>query len=144
MAQKEKKLTLEKAIDIACATESTAVQMKVMSAESGLSAVKEKEKEQSDNAPSVRSGWIKDCRFCGRNHERRRCPAFGQICVYCKKRNHFVAKCPAKSKVSAVQERFYLSAAGVGNRGREMVTLTVSKEPKPLSGHDVSFLMDRG
>ena len=141
---KEKKLTLEKAIDIARAAESTAVQMKVMSAASGLSAVKEKEKEQSDHAQSVSSGWIKDCRFCGRNHERRSCPAFGQICVYCNKRNHFVAKCPAKSKVSTVQERFYLSAASVGNRGREMVTLTVSKEPKPLSGHDVSFLMDTG
>ena len=112
---KEKKLTVEKAIDIARAAESTAVQMKVMSAESGLSAVKEKEKEQSDNAPSISSGWIKDCRFCGRNHERRSCPGFGQICAYCKKRNHFVAKCPAKSKVSTVQERFYLSAAGVGN-----------------------------
>ena len=141
---KEKKLTLEKAIDIARAAESTAVQMKVMSAESGLSAVKEKEKEQSENAPPVSSGWIKDCRFCGRNHERRSCPAFGQICAYCKKRNHFVAKCPAKTKVSTVQERFYLSAAGVGNRDREMVTLTVSKESKPLSGHDVSFLMDTG
>ena len=141
---KEKKLTREKAIDIARAAESTAVQMKVMSAESGLSAVKEKEKEQSENVPSVSSGWIKDCRFCGRNHERRSCPAFGQICAYCKKKNHFVAKCPAKSKVSTVQERFYLSAAGVGNGGREMVTLAVSKESKPLSGHDVSFLMDTG
>ena len=138
---KEKKLTLEKAIDIARAAESTAVQMKVMSAESGLSAVKEKEKEQSENVPSVSSGWIKDCRFCGRKHERRSCPAFGQICAYCKKKNHFVAKCPSKSKVSTVQERFYLSAAGVGNGGREMVTLTVSKESKPLSGHDVSFLI---
>ena len=46
--------------------------------------------------------------------------------------------------VDTVQERFYVSAASVGNRGREMVTLTVSKEPKPLSGHDVSFLMDTG
>ena len=44
---KAKKLTLEKAIDIARAAESTAVEMKVMSAESGLSAMKEKEKEQS-------------------------------------------------------------------------------------------------
>ena len=41
---KEKKLTLEKAIDISRAAESTAVQMKAMSAEPGLSAVKEKEK----------------------------------------------------------------------------------------------------
>ena len=67
---KEKKSTLEKAIDIARAAESTA--------KSGLSAVKEKEKEQSENVPSVSSGWIKDC-ICGRNHEIRSCPAFGQI-----------------------------------------------------------------
>ena len=46
--------------------------------------------------------------------------------------------------MSTVQERFYLSAAGFGNGGREMVTLTVSKDSKPLPGHDVSFLMDTG
>ena len=46
--------------------------------------------------------------------------------------------------MSTVPERFYLSAAGVGNGGREMVTLTASKESKALSGHDVSFLMDTG
>ena len=108
---KEKKSTLEKAIDIARAAESTAVQLKVVSAESGLSDVKEK--EQSENVSFVSSGWIKDCRLCGRNRERRSCPAFGQICAYCKKNNHFVADCPAKSKVSTVQERFYLSAAAL-------------------------------
>ena len=48
----EKKLIIEKTIDIACTTESMAVQMKVMSAESGLSAVKEK--EQSENVQTVR------------------------------------------------------------------------------------------
>ena len=41
---KEKKLTLEKAVDIARAAESTAAQMKVMSSESGVLAVKEQEK----------------------------------------------------------------------------------------------------
>ena len=43
---KEKKLTLEKALDITCAAERTAAQMKVMCTESGLNAVKEKEKEK--------------------------------------------------------------------------------------------------
>ena len=122
---KEKKLSLEKAIDIARAAESRAMPMKVMSAESGLSAVKEKDKqkEESGNVPSVGGGWIKDCRFCGRNHERRGCPVFGQISAYCKKRNHFVVKCPAKRKVSTVQEPFYFSSEGTGNKGRDMVTL---------------------
>ena len=140
----QKKLTLEKAVDIARAAESTAAQMKVMSSESGVFAVKEQEKGQSEGVPVVTEGRIKDCRFCGRSHERRNCPAFGKICAYCKKKNHFVAKCPAKSKVSAVQERFYLSVAGVSGRGREMVTLTVFKDDKSATGYEIPFVMDTG
>ena len=76
---KEKTLTLEKAVDIAGAAESTAAQMKVMSSEYGVFAVKEQEKGQSEGVPVVTEGTIKDFRFCGRSHERRNCPAFGQI-----------------------------------------------------------------
>ena len=141
---REKKLTLEKALDIARAAESTAAQMKVMSLESGLLAVKEQEKGQPDGVPVVSEGRIKGCRFCGRNHERRDCPAFGQVCAYCKKKNHFVAKCPAKSKVSAFQERFYLSISGVDDKGRETVTLTVCKDDKCAPGYEILFLMDTG
>ena len=39
---------------------------------------------------------IKDCRFCGRTHERNRCPAFGQVCKLCKKKNHFAVVCRSK------------------------------------------------
>ena len=127
---REKKLTLEKALDIARAAESTATQMKVMSSDSGLFAVKEQEKGQPDGVPVVSEARIKDCRFCGWSHERRRCPAFGQVCACSKKKNHFVAKCPPKRKVSAFQERFYLSVAGVCGKGRETVTLTVCKDDK--------------
>ena len=74
-------MTLEKALDIACAAESTVAQMKVMSSESGLLAVKEQEKGQPDGVPIVSEDRIKDCRFCGHNHGRRNCPAFGQVCA---------------------------------------------------------------
>ena len=50
----EKTLTLEKAVDIARAAESTAAQIKVMSSEFGLFAMKEQEKGQSDGSPVVR------------------------------------------------------------------------------------------
>ncbi|XP_068697065.1 uncharacterized protein [Montipora foliosa] len=79
---KEKHLTLEKAVDIPRAAESTAAQIKVMSSESGLFAVKEQGKVQSDGSPVVTESRIKDFRFCGRSHERRSYPAFGQICAY--------------------------------------------------------------
>ena len=96
---KEKKLSLEKALDIARAAERTAAQMKVMTTESGLNAVKEKEKEQSDGSPFVNDSRVKDCKFCGRNHERRNCPAFGQTCAYCKRKNHFVANASAQQRL---------------------------------------------
>ena len=106
--------------------------------------MKEQGKGQSDGSPVVTESRIKDCRVCGRSHERRNCPAFGQISAYCKKKNHFVAKCPVKTKVSAVQERFYLSVAGVSGGDREMVTLTVFKDAKSATGYEIAFLMDTG
>ena len=137
-------MTLEKAVDIARAAETTVAQMKFMSSESLVFAVKEQEKGPSEGVPVVTKGRIKDCRFCGRSHEKCNCHAFGQICTYCKKKNHVVAKCPAKSNVSAVQEHFYLSVAGVSGRGREMVTLTVCKDDKSATGYEIPFLMDTG
>ena len=66
--------------------------------------------------------------------------------INCKKKNHFVGKCPAKTKVSAVQERFCLSVAGVfcGDLDREMVTLTVFKDANSVTGYEIAFLMDTG
>ena len=53
-------MTLEKALDIARAAESTAAQIKVMTVESGLNAVKQKEKEQSDDTPLVNDNRIRN------------------------------------------------------------------------------------
>lgn len=41
--------------------------------------------------------YIKDCLKCGRNHQARNCPAMGKVCNFCKKLNHFEAKCFAKN-----------------------------------------------
>ena len=60
---REKKLTLEKALDIAHGAESTAAQMKVMSSESGLFAVKEQEKGQPVGVPDVSEGRMRAVDF---------------------------------------------------------------------------------
>ena len=36
---------------------------------------------------------MKDCKFCGQSHERRRCPAYGRKCAKCGRLNHFAAVC---------------------------------------------------
>ena len=35
----------------------------------------------------------KSCGFCGRNHMRGQCPAYGKVCTKCLKRNQFAVVC---------------------------------------------------
>ena len=56
-------------------------------------------RQRRDNGPAPRNARQTfrpriDCRFCGRNHERKKelCPAWGQVCSKCRGKNHF-AKC---------------------------------------------------
>ena len=49
---------------------------------------------------------IKNCKFCGRSHMPRKCPAYGKSCNKCKKQNHFASVCrqDIKNKVDAVSD----------------------------------------
>jgi hypothetical protein len=38
------------------------------------------------------------CRNCGRNHEARKCPAYGKESYKCQKKNHFAKMCRSESK----------------------------------------------
>ena len=42
---------------------------------------------------------INDCRYCGLDHVMKSssCPAFGEICKKCKKKNHFANKCRTRN-----------------------------------------------
>ena len=40
-----------------------------------------------------RSRFTKPCKFCGRRHDRGRCPAYGKTCTKCSKLNHFATVC---------------------------------------------------
>ena len=38
-----------------------------------------------------------DCRFCGKSHDKGKCPAYGKVCNNCGCKNHFESKCMSKS-----------------------------------------------
>lgn len=40
---------------------------------------------------------IKNCTYCGKTHEVRKCPAFGKSCSKCSKKNHFSSVCRARN-----------------------------------------------
>jgi hypothetical protein len=86
---REKDLTLVTAIDICRSSERADSQAKSIKKMDEATVHYTKPK---GNNPK---GTIKDCKFCGKTHayDRSKCPAFGQICKKCSKKNHFAACC---------------------------------------------------
>ena len=123
--------------------------MKEMNLEAGLHAVRQtpQRDESKEGLSKHDKEVLKDCKYCGRDHEKRKCPAFNQICRKCGLKNHFAAKCHARNKVAAVQDqdRFYLGITKRGDKKvRETVTLTMLNEVDDVPNGDVQFLMDTG
>ena len=62
-------------------------------------------------APS-RTSWhqdeIRNCQYCGTNHKRRQCPAFGKACKTCGKIHHFAKVCRHRS-VDEVADTFWIN-----------------------------------
>ena len=66
------------------------------------------QKQERTNFPTS-TRPIVNCKFCGRQHERKKemCPAWGQVCSKCNKRNHYSRCCPpdVRSKVHVIDEQ---------------------------------------
>ena len=113
---RETELTLQKAIDVCRAAETSSQQMKVIQSTSSeangsnvdfvkKNIVKSKSVKNTDNKPA--GSTIKQkCGKCGCKHEPRKCPAFGKLCHNCKKKNHFSTVCKNK-KMHELQENDY-------------------------------------
>ena len=108
----ERKLTLEKCIDICRSNEATSSQMKEIASGSNLEAVNKVEDPTRDKGRSWRrdrkrrndrneqsrdntTRVTKTCHFCGNKHEmnKKKCPAWGKQCQKCNGRNHFASVC---------------------------------------------------
>ncbi|XP_030758046.1 uncharacterized protein LOC115883775 [Sitophilus oryzae] len=90
---RESDLTLETAIKICRAVEISKSQSKALQNEASVSAVTTKDKvKRSQSEKQIM------CSYCGYNHDRGKCPAFGKKCTKCKGKNHFAAVCKKKEK----------------------------------------------
>jgi len=56
-----------------------------------------KSRGRSASQASTSSKWIKDCSFCGKDHQKGSCPAWGKKCNTCNKVGHFSYKCQTNS-----------------------------------------------
>ena len=63
-----------------------------MNLEAGLHAVRQTQGDESkEGLPKHDKAVIKDCKCCDRDHGKRKCPAFNQVCRKWGLKNHFVA-----------------------------------------------------
>ena len=77
-------LTLDGAVEIAHCHELSKSQMRTKSAF-------EHENPPTSQVHSVK--FYKDCYFCGRDHNKGECPAYGSTCKKCKGKNHWAKQC---------------------------------------------------
>lgn len=66
------------------------------------------EKPQTSFVTSRRQNMIQDCKYCGRDHQRGKCPAYGEICKKCKKIIHFSSKCMSNALSYATKKPVHM------------------------------------
>ena len=98
---REKNPTLERTLEICRAHEISTAQQKEVSKinDSSIHAVGRRPGRKPKEKPGKQIGWITDCKFCGRNHQRlkEQCAAYGKTCSVCRRLNHFKVKCPQRN-----------------------------------------------
>ena len=152
-------LSLQKAIDIVKAAQQTEQQVKSMRGDeiSKVNALRDsfKEKSLTDKRPrnDTREQEQKtECGNCGRHHRKRECPAFGQRCRKCGKKNHFQAQCRSKNRnVANLEEEseddedvYQISSIGEETNRRASKTMVTLHVNKKSSEHAIRFQVDTG
>ena len=97
----ERKLTLEKAIDICKSGETTAQHLKDLAAPKDPNANEVHTlKHRSEKKLRRDSKGVKKCKYCGGTHElkREKCPAYGMTCGKCGRSNHFAKVCMQRGR----------------------------------------------
>ena len=132
----QRDLTLEKALDIIRISDIKAEQAKACHSigDTDMHAIRkstrtrqwakrgnEAERTRPREATRATTGMVVNCLFCGKTHDRGKCPAWGRKCRVCQGLNHFAPKCrklKAGRDVKTVETEQY----GVGSLKDDSVT----------------------
>lgn len=105
---REQDLSLSKAIAIGQSFEQTNNQLQEMNTQIDKvqRSISDKQRSarkdhsrQNDSRRQKKTHMLDNCNFCGKSHEqaKEKCPAWGQTCSNCHRRNHFAVKCKNKA-----------------------------------------------
>ncbi|UYV73826.1 K02A2.6-like, partial [Cordylochernes scorpioides] len=110
----EPKLNLSSAIDICRTAEVTEQQITKLTGQESEDVKWNRKYERKKEATKATNETFEDiinCRYCGSKHRKASCPAYGKICTWCNRKNHFskVCRCriqkPKQMNVRAIQEQ---------------------------------------
>ena len=150
---RESKLSLAKTDEICRASESMQSQMKIVGdlTEPEANKVEQPNWRKSKKTPRRRPQQGqgrrgKECEKCGYQHQENleSCPAIGQECLKCGKRNHFASRCKSKEvKATDLEdeeagEMYQIEVAAVKLDDSQLVTLKLE------SGNFIRFQPDTG
>ena len=94
---REYDLTLERALDICRASETSKEQYQAMSSlhqqDIAVHDIRAGEKRGQKQGQSQNSRSQRQCKYCGSTHPPRQCPAYNKKCNKCGCLNHFAAVC---------------------------------------------------
>ncbi|UYV75530.1 K02A2.6-like [Cordylochernes scorpioides] len=110
----EPKLNVSSAIDICRTAEVTEQQKTKLTGQESEDVKwnrKYERKKEAIKATNETFEYIINCRYCRSNHRKASCPAYGKICTWCNRKNHFSKVCrfiihkPKQMNVRAIQEQ---------------------------------------
>lgn len=179
---RETDLTLKRAIDICRANEMTSNQVKVLNEEIEVNKIrsvkhsKKAHRTKAKSSPTEHKTRIKMtendqkaqslCPRCGYEHGPKQCPAYGQTCKACNKKNHFAKKCRSnRNQASGTrtlhvveteeEDDFFIGTIELKKtkaKKKKIDTLATESQCKKatwteklkINGKDVSFKLDTG
>ena len=84
-----------------------------------------------------------DCKFCGKSHDKGKCPAYGKVCNNCGRKNHFESKCRSSRGSNSDRPRGSKSSRKCGKCGHKKVDcVEYSQEEWEESGSDSRDIKD--
>lgn len=92
-----KDLDLPKAVSMCPASEASRTQIdKLQTAQTERTINEVKRGRPESSKMSCKENMVRHCKYCGRDHQKGKCPAYGEKCRKCGKINHFSTKCMSK------------------------------------------------
>ena len=137
----ESNLTLESCVQKCKTSEAAGQQVQGMSGTSqGAAQDIDRSVNMVTSRRPSRERWItghaqRECKFCGRIHGKRSCPAYGKTCDICQGRNHFASVCRTRTRqradirgTGAVHQLEAQNTASTDEDGYWIMTITEEEE----------------